>query len=220
VALVNFRNVANRLGHVDGEFVGCSLGFPENEPYFKLRFYPWWEHPLYLQARDNDTPWAFADYEEGVREMAIYPRGLVAFAMSQSPDVTDCWFAESGPFLWPYEPNGQIFVNETVSPNELVNAVSKRLDVAVSDLRRIVQVPSGWGEKPPYSLELPQSVLAAAIEALEGLGVGFYKPHVPDVETLPVAFVIDDNNWIVAEDFQVDFPDFEHRPHWFAPTLD
>ncbi len=220
MALVNFRDVADRFGHVDGEFVACSLGFPEDGPNYKLRFYPWWEHPLYLEALDINGPWAFADHEEGVREVTIYPRGLVAFAMSRCPEVSDCWFAETGPFLWSYEPEGQIFVNESVKLDELVSAVGKRLNVTTSDLRRIIEVPPGSSEEPPFSLRLPRSVLAAAMETLEDLGVGFHKAHVPDVEALPVAFVIDDDNWIIADDFEVDFPNFEHRPEWFDPALD
>ena len=30
-----------------------------------------------------------------------------------------------------------------------------------------------------------------------------------------MAFIVDANNWIVADDFDVDFPEFEHRTEWF-----
>lgn len=215
VALANFRKVADRFGHVDGDFVSSSLGFPESEPRFVLRFYPWWEHPDYLKARENDAPWAFADFEEGVREVAIYPRGLVAFAMSRYAQLTDCWFAESGPPIWPYEPDGQIFVNEPVDLDALAHAAAGHLDASVLEVRRAVDIPRSYAENPPFSLRLPRSVLIASMEALDGLGVGYHRTYAPKEGPLPVAFVIDDDNWIVAEDFDVDFPEFEHRAEWF-----
>lgn len=219
LALVNYRKVADRFGHIDGELVGASLGIPESNPYLTVRFYPWWEHPQYLEARENNEPWAFADVEEGAREVTIHPRGLVAFAMSRYAEVTDCWFAQSGRYIWPYEPDGQIIVNQPVDLDALAAAVAETLDAPVSEVRRIVDVSPPYAEKPPFSLRLPRSVLVAAMEGLDDLGVGYHKSYVPDDEPLPVALVIDDDNWIVAEDFEVDFPDFEHRPEWFDASL-
>ncbi len=220
MALVNFKQVADRFGHVDGTLVSASLGFPESQPYVTVRFYPWWEHPLYLEAREKDGPWAFADCEEGGRDVTIHPRDMVAFAMSRFAEPIECWFAESGPYVWPYEPDGEIFVNQPVDLDALTTAVAKRLDVQRSDARRIIDVPLSYAESPPFSLRLPQSVLIAAMEALDRLGVGYHKSFTPDGEPSPVAFVIDDETWIVAKDFDVDFPEFEHRPEWFDPSLD
>jgi hypothetical protein len=37
---------------------------------------------------------------------------------------------------------------------------------------------------------------------------------------VPVLFLIDDDDYIVADDFEIEVPDFEHLDAWFCPDLD
>ena len=48
MAWVNFREVADRFSHIDGEVVSTTVAMTREESAVDivLRFYPWWEHPL------------------------------------------------------------------------------------------------------------------------------------------------------------------------------
>lgn len=216
---VSYKQVAERFGFVNADLVACSFGFPEADPFFKIRFYPLWEHPLYLKAQDEGTLWAFADCEEGERDVTIYPRGLIAVHVSKRSEVEDCWFESSGPRLWDYEPDGQIFVNEPVDMATVVKVVSDELGATAEDLRRVISTYNDPTERTPFSLCLPRSVLLATTAALDAASVKYHPSNIPAAQPLPIAFVIDDEDWIIAADFDVDFPEFEHRPEWFTPSL-
>lgn len=34
---------------------------------------------------------------------------------------------------------------------------------------------------------------------------------------MPVLFLIDGHDYIIADDFEVDVPEFLHKPEWFRP---
>ena len=61
MAWTNYRNVAERFGHIDAEFVKSAdrLSSDGGTAELVVRFYPWWEHPQYLSARERGEDWAF-----------------------------------------------------------------------------------------------------------------------------------------------------------------
>ncbi len=50
--VLNYCEVADRFyPQIDAEFVSAHVSLPEREARYTVRFYPWWEHPRYLEAR-------------------------------------------------------------------------------------------------------------------------------------------------------------------------
>lgn len=47
------------------------------------------------------------------------------------------------------------------------------------------------------------------------MGVDVFTPREPAARISPVMLTVDDNVLVVARDFFVDVPEFEHRPEWF-----
>ncbi len=216
----NFREVRDRFTHIDAEFVACSLGFPEDRPFYRVRLYPWWEHPKLQEAVATDAPWGFTDYSDGMREVTVHPIDLVSFRISRAVEVTDWSFEETGPHVWDYEPDGQIFLNGDIDRDELVSEVQQRLDVDRLTVRRMIAAPDDAAWAPPFSLRLPRSVLLAAMAALDERHVAYHPAYVPPPpDDLPIAFVIDGTDVIIARDFEIDVPDFDHRPEWFQPPV-
>lgn len=50
------------------------------------------------------------------------------------------------------------------------------------------------------------------------MGVSLFLPREPRFEPKLVLFIMDDDDFIVARDFEVDLPEFEHREEWFRLT--
>lgn len=215
---VHYSAIQDRFTHIDATFVACRLGFPDDDAFYAVRFYPWWEHPAYLEAaRRQSRRWSFPDSEAGAQEVRVYPRRLIAFQISADASHTDWSFTRSGPRLWRFEAAGQVFVNDPVEREALLDDVAARLRVSRDELAPWLAMREGWTAKPPFSCRLPLTVLDAVCAALDARGVGHLVTHRPEpTAPPPVALVIDDQNYIVAEDFELDIPTFEHRPEWFV----
>lgn len=56
---VNFREIVERFGHIDGSIVRAEASFSgdgrPSSACVVVRFYAWWEHPLFLAAREAGT---------------------------------------------------------------------------------------------------------------------------------------------------------------------
>lgn len=218
---LHYREILDRFSHIDADFVGCELGFPERRPWYRVRLYPWWEHPAYVEAIAEDARWGYGPGAElGKREVTVYPLGLVGFRITRRDTVTDWSFEEGGPRVWPHEPWGQLFVNGAIDRDALIGALEQRLGNRASDLATIVAPPAGAAWAAPLSLRLPRSVLRATEGILGERGVDCFVAEAPAEGTTPAAFVIDGDDYILADDFEVDVPAFEHRAEWFDPTLD
>lgn len=71
---------------------------------------------------------------------------------------------------------------------------------------------------PPFSLaRLPWTLFQQVTKHLRSMGVDVFTARVPEAGSSPVMLAVDDNVIIVARDFYVEVPEFEHRPEWFAP---
>ena len=76
--------------------------------------------------------------------------------------------------------------------------------------------------RAPYSLGcFPTSLFRVVREVLLAMGARIFTSEHPIAdEEPPVLFLIDDHDHIVADDFELDVPDFEHDDSWFCPELD
>jgi hypothetical protein len=217
---VNYREVQDRFSHIDAGFVGAevNLSGAGGQAAVTVRFYPWWEHPGYLAARDNGTPWGFsAGAKEGTRSVVVRALTPVAARISRRELVIDWLFSENHPLLWQFSEQIVLYVNGRFDVRELIDRVLGLglPSVTRQDLRRYFD-PS-MGPLQSRGIMLPAQLCDCTVRCLTEMNVAVlpYEQATPPKLT---AFVMDGDDYIVAEDFVLDVPDFEHRPEWFAPA--
>ncbi len=221
MAIVNFREVQNRFTHIDAEFVSCTLGFAGQTPRYTVAFYPWWEHPAFVEAIESGKPWGFASGGDGSKPVTVYPKGLVQFRLTKLTDqeqVVDWAFIETHPLLWPYENSGQIFCNSNPPLAKVVEGIRKALpDVPKEDIYSHVD-PLAPYEAPFCLGTFPLTLFNVVEKVLADLGVATFISPRPEAKAMPVLFLIDGYDYIIADDFEIDVPEFKHRPEWFKPA--
>jgi len=217
MAIVNFREVQNRFTHIDAEFVSCTLGFDGTPSKYTVSFYPWWEHPAFVEAMESGKSWGFASGGDGSMPVTVYPKGLVEFRLTGREQVVDSAFLETHPLLWPYEDRGQIFCNSNPPLAKVVEGIREALpDVPKEGIYSYVDPLLPY--EAPFCLgTFPLTLFNVVDNVLADLGVGTFISPRPEAKAMPVLFLIDDSDYIIAEDFDIDVPEFEHRPEWFKP---
>lgn len=218
----NFRDVKHRFSHIDGELraVEARLCGAEDAAFVRItvRLYPWWEHPQYLAARSADEAWGFDYGAEAARDLVIEAINPYRCDARASEEAIDLSFAESAPELWPYESSGVIFCNSEVDEAALFRTILDRLHPSVDQLVLARYLGGRVKARAPFSLGgLPYTLFHAAKESLDELGVRTFIPHAPAETSTPILLSIDDSVIVVAEDFFVEVPEFDHRPEWFSP---
>ena len=225
MARINYREVTDRFTHIDARFVACEIGLPGNDGFFTVDLYPWWEHPLYLEARSEGARWGFDDTCAGYRPVTVYPQSVYQFRLSRTTEVTDWDFTQEHPLLWQYEDAGQIICESPVSLEQwarLSDSVRGKLlgYNHSAELAEYVSLQTihQWGRTGSFSLgHFPRTLFRAIREVLEEQEVQYFAGADPEPVELPVLFLIDGGDYVIAQDFEVDVPEFEHRPEWFRP---
>lgn len=216
---VNFREISARFTHIDAKFVSALFSLSPLRAEVVVRFYPWWEHPLYQEARDADAPWGFRDIEEGAQCVTVVAVDPIACQLSRHVEVTDWDFCEDHPETWQYQDEAEIFCNSDPDIPKLLEAVlARELPWVSREVLNRYLGPRGW--RAPFSLgHFPYSLFIVLREELERANVRLHLPRLPQKRDALVALVLDGKDFIVARDFEVDVPDFEHRREWFDPTV-
>jgi hypothetical protein len=222
MAWVSYRETLNRFGHhIDAEFVRASVAIlPEGATAeVVVRFYPWWEHPLFKAAHAKGDKWGFSSYEQGKRDVtvrAIRPRTV---RLSRRPEVIDWDFVDSHPLLWDWANTSVIYVNGPFGADELIDGVLA-LDLPYVRRADLLAVLDVRGHAPPLGIAVPAQLHAPVLTVFEQLGVRVFSPSAPRASDSAVAFLLEDGDYIIADDFEVDVPEFEHDPSWFDPSDD
>ena len=222
---VNYRDVKDRFTHINAPFVRCEFSLPDNDGFYAVSVYPWWEHPQYVEAKANKSNWGFDYGDEAYKTVTVYPMGLRQAHVSQLSEVTDWGFTQEHPLLWQYEESAQIVCNEPLSLErwmQISQAAQKRLNGQIEQeyLAKYVSLEMihRWGGQGSFTLgSLPRPLFIAVKVALDEHKVSYFAPYVPELTELPVLFLIHENDYIIADDFEVDVPEFVHKPEWFRP---
>lgn len=218
---VNFREIVDRFAHIDGEIVcvESSLrhdGGPSSARVV-LRFYPWWEHPLYREAIAAGTPWGFTSTDEGARDVTITAISPLRCDLRAVASATDIAFHCDHPTLWEFEDEAEVFCNSAFDPRQLLRALDDDGPPGVTT-RHLLDYLDPLPRAPPFSLgRLPRTLFDHVTRHLQRMGVELFLPRAPVARPGLVLFAADDSIAIVARDFEVELPEFEHRPEWFAP---
>ena len=220
---VNFRDVQHRFTHIDATLVSAKFSAGSRKPATAevvVRFYAWWEHPLYLQARELGTNWGFRDVDEGVRDVTVFAIDPLECHFHPGDEtVTDWQFCEGHPIAWPYEDEAEVFCNSDPDIPRLIDAIlAKETPFLTREiLERYLRPPAS---KAPFSLgHFPRPLFNAVRTELERTGVRLHVTRTPEHRPVPVVFLMDGDDFIVATDFELDVPKFEHRPEWFDPSM-
>src|SRR4051812_3367421 len=132
---VNYREISGRFTHIDAEFVGASIVSPDDEASYSVRFYPWWEHPLYHEAKSKNKPWAFGDFTEGKVTVTVFAHHVHTFHLSPTDgEVIDWLFTDDHPLLWDHYPSYQVLCTTPLTSDQLTEIIDLvRAQVGLDD---------------------------------------------------------------------------------------
>ena len=162
MAWMNYRKIQDRFRHIDAEFVrsDVSLSPQGSHASVTVRFYPWWEHPGYLKARETGTAWGFTRAVEAGRQN-VTVKAVVPYAarISQRVEVTDWGFSEEHPLLWDFAQEVTIYVNGHFDVLHLTERVLDRHMPFVTrrDLERYFD--PAWRPVPSRGILIPATAL-------------------------------------------------------------
>ena len=229
MARISWQDITKRFSHIDAEFVRCEIGLPDHDGFYIVELYPWWEHPLYLQAREKNQSWGFTGSSEGKQEVTVYPKGVIKFQISRVPayqltDVVNWDFTQEHPLLWQYERQGAITCHSPLTVMrwmEIASLVQNKLsgyNHAEDISQYAIQQVYRFGHTASFSLgEFPKTLFEALRQVLDEQTIRYFVPAEPKAIELPVLFLIDGDDYIIAEDFEIEVPEFVHKPEWFQP---
>ena len=159
----------------------------------------------------------------------MYPRDVLGFCLQTWGDteVIEWEFIDTDhPLLFRFEATAQVFLKQPLGGTELLRFLALVREAApftveVEDIVKLLS-PVVWADNAqratPCSLgHFPRSLLAFVSMALAQLGSNYTVMGEPEPRDLPVLFLIDGVDYIVAQDFDIDVPVFEHDEAWFAP---
>lgn len=217
MAWTNYRNVVDRFSHIDAEFVKsmsrCSSDAATAE--LVVRFDPWWEHPQYLSAVRRGERWGFSSHEAGKREVTVRAIRPWACRLSIRTEVIEWRFVQEHPLLWDYAGQSTIFVNAPFDRSVLFERLMTLAppNVTYADLIAHVSLPAT--STAPMGLMVSDRLHEAVLTVFDQLGVPTFSSSTPGPTTPGVVFLIDEDDYIIADDFEVDVPEFIHQPEWF-----
>lgn len=226
MARIGWREITQRFSHIDAHFVRCEIGLPSNDGFFTVDLYPWWEHPLYLKVQEEGVRWGFANSWQGAKEVTVYPKNVHQFLLSRQETVIDWDFTRQHPLLWDYEWSGSIVCLSPLPPEvwrqiaalaqEALTGYNREANVVEYAARQVEQ----WGPARSFALgSFPLPLYQVLLPILDAHGIRCFLPSEPTPPSvpLPVLFLIDGGDYIIADDFEIDVPEFIHNPEWFQP---
>ena len=220
MAWTNRRAITHRFTHIDAEFVKATgtLSPGGGSAELVVRFYPWWEHPRYVAAIERGDDWGFSSYEAGKREVTVRAIRPCAFRLSSRQEVVDWRFEKDHPLLWDFSEQSTVFANAPFDRGAFFDGLMGLAlpNVSEGDLRNYIHLPTPG--KAPIGLTMPAQLQEPVLAVFRRLGVPVFSPGSPRTPDPAVVLLIDDDDYIIAEDFEVDVPEFVHEPEWFQPA--
>jgi hypothetical protein len=219
----NYRDVMHRFTHIDGEIRHADVRLCCAEAEASVRIvvsvYPWWEHPQYIAARASGAAWGFKCGNEAARDLVIEAVRPHRCELTGHRSATDLVFLEEHPSLWEFEDEAEIFCNSDVDRAALFDAVLKRQLPGVTRAVLEGYLGSRTAHRAPYSMGcLPYTLFHVVKEELELMEARTHISRKPSWRQVPIVLALDDSAVVIADDFFLEIPDFEHRPEWFVPA--
>ena len=89
-------------------------------------------------------------------------------------------------------------------------------NVSEGDLLSYIHLPDP--SMAPMGLTMPAQLHEPVLTVFHRLVVPAFSPGSPRAPDPAVVFLIDGDDYIIADDFEVDVPEFTHEPDWFQPA--
>jgi hypothetical protein len=222
---LNFREVQDRFSHIDTRFITSDCDLKARTATYQVAFYPSWEHPLHVEAMREGKPWGFTDIpDEADRVVTVHAVELHEACLGRTYDVQDWWFTQADPRLWRFEDSADIVCNQNLDLAtwlEILGNVRGGLKLTSEEpslMGQSIEQVFKHGSSSSFSLgRFPYSVFVPLKAELEIRGIEIYIAREPDLKEVPILFTADGEDYLIAEDFEVDIPEFEHREEWFMP---
>lgn len=214
-AIFSLEDVVARFGLIDAEFVSndCLPGAAVGK--YVVRFYPYWEHPTYLHAMELGRTWSVPGRDEGAELVTVYAHGVEEVLLRKRSRVLEWSQPSKHPSLLRFENRAEIVCETEPNPRELLRRLRMRLRDEFDD--QLLLAASGYGRDltEPVSLgEFPRSLYLPIREELVSLGVELRDTAVPPASSIPPILLLDGQDYIIAERFEVEVPEFRFHPAW------
>jgi hypothetical protein len=232
---VNFREIVGRFDGYSGySFHSCDVRLPGPGGAYRISFYPWWEHPRHLEAvaKGETEKWDAVDLFSGEIILSIYPVGVWKMKVEMPGAIFEWGFVEDGLAQWEFEDDGAIFCNRAMTFEEW-QPIGQRITEKLKE--RYTYLPSryNYAEIPDFveygyssSFMLgrfPYTLFQLVRSALMEFDVPIFIPREPEKRERPVILRIGEDcgdysecDYIIADDFEVEFPEIVHKPEWYV----
>jgi hypothetical protein len=210
MARVNYRNIEQHLGHIDGTIDGVTARIGSDgqltDVSVRLIYHRWFDDAVPPHSRPEQH-WEVVDPDPQDRGVTIHALEPVLVELSNSTEATDVWFSSDDPVLWPFEDWGEIMLNSDMDRLALFESVVSRIDSGDACSLVARYLPPYCSYRAPYSLGcFPRSLFVVVSEVLAEMGATTLVTREPRESEPLVALFIDDLT-IVAEDYIVDVPE-------------
>lgn len=206
MARVSWQDFIGRFPEVEVRFVNCEIGLPRRDSFFTVAFYAWDS----VNTLDEDV------------EVTIYAKNVRQVKLSsylECEEIEGWDFTQQHPLLWHYEREGQITCLSPLTPplwqqvavqaQEALTGYNREVNVVEYAARQVEQ----WGHTGSFALgRFPLPLYQVLLPILDAHGIRCFLPYEPKPTPVPVLFLIDGEDYIIADDFEVEVPEALNPP--------
>lgn len=214
MASVNLFEATERFGLIDAELLEFRCQ-PGKDGLIEVSFYPFWEHPIYQQAIESGKQWVVRGREAGAKVVRVRVEGVHELRLSRRDSIREWSAPVAHEALFRFEAVGELLVESEFEPRELRKRLRARHMDFASENTLLGCCGYGRDLMPPVSLgELPASLFHPVRDELFAMGVEFEILRTPPSGTPPQMLMIDGHDYVIADRFVFEIPEFEHHADW------
>jgi len=144
--------------------------------------------------------------------------GPVAVNLAPDSMVIDWEFSTEHPRLWELCEHAVIYINGPFDVRELTDRLVARKMPFVQRAHLFRYLDPEWSPVASRGVSLPTQLQGPVLEELAAMEVPVFVPRAGGNPPELVLFLLDGREYVVAQDFLVDVPEFIHEPTWFRPA--
>ena len=155
--------------------------------------------------------------EAGKRDVRVRAVNPWAVRLTPRSEVTDWEFCEEHPLLWHFADSSIVYANAPFDRRALFAGLLALQLPNVTELDLLTHVHLPPTDVTPLGMTVPAQLHAPVVSVFHDLGIPVFSPGLPQPPAPAVVLWIDSDDYIIAEDFEVDVPEFVHDDAWFQP---
>ena len=191
---------------------------PSGIGHFTVSLYAWWEHPKYLEARTSGKQWRITAGSDANRRVTVYPKNISEARITSECSVVHWEFLSAHPFLWHNAEEARIICNEPMTAetwSAVMDTAKENMTTTERNFDLSKYASLTYSSSRSFCLgSFPKPLFTGVTEALKARGIPFISSGEPKAPPPRVLFLVDGLDYIIADDFEVDVPNFEHKPQW------